>query len=37
MGEEMAHGLMEGTDWNVLCDSGVIVLEGADVWSLLFP
>ena len=36
MGEEMAHG-MEGTDLNVLCDSGVILREGVDVWNLLFP
>jgi len=37
VGEEMAHGLMEGTDLNVLCDSDVILREGADVWNLLFP
>jgi hypothetical protein len=37
LGKVMALGLLEGTDLNVLYDSGVILREGAGVWNLFFP
>ena len=37
MGKEMPLGLLEGTDLNVLYDSGVILIEGAGVWNLFSP
>jgi len=37
MGEEMALGLLEGTDLNVLYESGVTLIEGAGMWNLFFP
>jgi hypothetical protein len=36
-GEEMALGLLEGTDVNVLYESGVFLMEGAGMWALFFP